>query len=101
MMFVNRSEGLLWGWRDKEARSLKASILAHLNSVEYQRFLEEGRRIDPLYLPLIWPPEKSRRLAKKHPSSMNCGCFFDMPNRKESNSCLHALSLVHTRGNIK
>ena len=46
-------ESLLRGWHDMKARSLKASILAHLNSTDYQRFLEESLRIDPLYLSLL------------------------------------------------
>ena len=48
-------ESLLRGWHDMKARSLKASILAHLrpDSGEYRRFLEESLAIDPLYLPLL------------------------------------------------
>ena len=48
-------ESLLRGWHDMKARSLKASILAHLcpDRGEYRRFLEESLAIDPLYLPLL------------------------------------------------
>ena len=48
-------ESLLRGWHDMKTRSLKASILAHLNKdgKEYQRFLEESLSIDPLYLSLL------------------------------------------------
>ena len=48
-------ESLLRGWHDMKARSLKASILAHLcaESPEYQRFMEESLKIDPLYLSLL------------------------------------------------
>ncbi len=47
-------ESLLRGWHNMKARSLKASILAHLeNGAAYQRFLEESLAIDPLYLSLL------------------------------------------------
>ena len=48
-------ESLLRGWHDMKARSLKASILAHLENedAEYQRFLAESLAIDPLYLSLL------------------------------------------------
>ncbi len=51
LQFVD--ESLLRGGHDMKARSLKASILAHLNSGDYQRFLEESLTIDPLYLSLL------------------------------------------------
>ena len=49
-------ESLLRGWHDMKARSLKASILTHLEneSAAYRRFLEESLAIDPLYLSLLW-----------------------------------------------
>ena len=48
-------ESLLRGWHNMRARSLKASILAHLclESPEYQNFLDESLAIDPLYLSLL------------------------------------------------
>ena len=48
-------ESLLRGWHNMRARSLKASILAHLcpESTEYQNFLDESLAIDPLYLSLL------------------------------------------------
>ena len=48
-------ESLIRGWHNMKARSLKASILAHLDkkSAEYWRFLEESLAIDPLYLGLL------------------------------------------------
>ena len=48
-------ESLLRGWHNMRARSLKASILAHLcpESAEYQNFLDESLAIDPLYLSLL------------------------------------------------
>ena len=48
-------ESLLRGWHNMKTRSLKASILAHLDkeSAEYWRFLEESLAIDPLYLSLL------------------------------------------------
>ena len=48
-------ESLIRGWHNMKTRSLKASILAHLdkNSSEYWRFLEESLKIDPLYLGLL------------------------------------------------
>ena len=53
LQFVD--ESLLRGWHDMKARSLKASILAHLcpDSGEYRRFLEDSLAIDPLYLSLL------------------------------------------------
>ena len=49
-------ESLLRGWHNMKARSLKASILAHLcpGSAEYLHFVDESLAIDPLYLPLLW-----------------------------------------------
>ena len=49
-------ESLLRGGHDMKARSLKASILAHLNkdSEAYRRFLNESLAIDPLYLSLLF-----------------------------------------------
>ncbi len=48
-------ESLLRGWHNMRARSLKASILAHLcpESPVYQNFLDESLAIDPLYLSLL------------------------------------------------
>ena len=48
-------ESLIRGWHDMKTRSLKASILAHLDkeSPAYWRFLEESLQIDPLYLSLL------------------------------------------------
>ena len=48
-------ESLLRGWHNMKTRSLKASILAHLDkeSADYWRFLEESLAIDPLYLNLL------------------------------------------------
>ena len=48
-------ESLLRGWHNMKARSLKASILAHLDgeAAACQRFLEESLAIDPLYLSLL------------------------------------------------
>ena len=48
-------ESLLRGWHDMKARSLKASILAHMENEDaaYQRFLAESLAIDPLYLSLL------------------------------------------------
>ena len=48
-------ESLLRGWHNMRARSLKASILAHLcpESAEYQNFLVESLAIDPLYLSVL------------------------------------------------
>ena len=48
-------ESLLRGWHNMKTRSLKASILAHLDkeSADYWRFLEDGLEIDPLYLSLL------------------------------------------------
>ncbi|MBP3720657.1 MAG: DUF5107 domain-containing protein, partial [Clostridia bacterium] len=48
-------ESILRGWHNMRARSLKASILAHLcpESAEYQNFLDESLAIDPLYLSLL------------------------------------------------
>ena len=48
-------ESLLRRWHNMKARSLKASILAHLcpESAKYQRFLDESLAIDPLYLSLL------------------------------------------------
>ena len=48
-------ESLLRGWHDMKARSLKASILAHMEyeGAAYQRFLKESLAIDPLYLSLL------------------------------------------------
>ena len=53
LQFVD--ESLLRGWHDMKARSLKASILAHLcpDSAESRRFLEDSLAIDPLYLSLL------------------------------------------------
>ena len=49
-------ESLLRGWHDMKARSLKAGILCalHTDSAEYQQFLEESLKIDPLYLSLLF-----------------------------------------------
>ena len=49
-------ESLLRGWHNMKARSLKASILAHMDKEgeEYRRFLQESLAIDPLYLSLLW-----------------------------------------------
>ena len=49
-------ESLLRGWHDMKARSLKASILAHLEGEEaaLSQFVEESLKIDPLYLSLLW-----------------------------------------------
>ena len=49
-------ESLLRGWHNMKARSLKTSILAHLEGedAEYRRFLQESLAIDPLYLSLLW-----------------------------------------------
>ena len=49
-------ESLLRGWHNMKARSLKTSILAHMEkeSAEYRRFLQESLAIDPLYLSLLW-----------------------------------------------
>ena len=49
-------ESLLRGWHNMKARSLKASILAHLDGedAEYRRFLQESLAVDPLYLSLLW-----------------------------------------------
>ena len=49
-------ESLLRGWHDMKSRSLKASILAHLDrsGTEYSRFLTESLAIDPLYLSLLY-----------------------------------------------
>ena len=48
-------ESLLRGWHDMKTRSLKTSILAHLDgrSDEYRRFAEESLAIDPLYSSLL------------------------------------------------
>ncbi len=48
-------ESLLRGWHNMKTRSLKASILAHLDkeSADYWRFLEDSLAIDPLYLSLL------------------------------------------------
>ena len=48
-------ESLLRGWHNMKTRSLKASILAHLDreSAAYRRFLEDSLTIDPLYLSLL------------------------------------------------
>ena len=48
-------ESLLRGWHNMKTRSLKASILAHLDkkSAAYWSFLEESLAIDPLYLSLL------------------------------------------------
>ena len=48
-------ESLLRGWHDMKTRSLKASILAHMDgrSDEYQHFTEESLEIDPLYNSLL------------------------------------------------
>ena len=52
-------ECLLRGWHDMKARSLKASILAHLENenAAYLCFLEESLAIDPLYLSLLYRSE--------------------------------------------
>ena len=49
-------ESLLRGWHDMKARSLKASILLHLEgeSENYQQFLKDSLEIDPLYLSLLY-----------------------------------------------
>ena len=48
-------ESLLRGWHNMKARSLKASILAHLESGDAaQGFLRESLAVDPLYLSLLW-----------------------------------------------
>ncbi len=49
-------ESLLRGWHNMKARSLKASILAHMEkeSAEYRRFLQESLAVDPLYPSLLW-----------------------------------------------
>ena len=49
-------ESLLRGWHNMKARSLKASILAHLGtpSETLTRFLDESLAVDPLYLPLVY-----------------------------------------------
>ena len=49
-------ESLLRGWHNMKARSLKASILAHLEGedAEYRHFLQESLAVDPLYLSLLW-----------------------------------------------
>ncbi len=59
-------ESLLRGWHDMKARSLKASILAHLcpESAEYRRFLTESLAIDPLYLALLWRAEDQAAFEK-------------------------------------
>ncbi|MBQ6959639.1 MAG: DUF5107 domain-containing protein [Clostridia bacterium] len=48
-------ESLLRGWHNMKTRSLKASILAHLDkeSAVYWSFLEDSLAIDPLYLSLL------------------------------------------------
>lgn len=48
-------ESLIRGWHNMKTRSLKASILAHIDkeNAVYWRFLEDSLQIDPLYLSLL------------------------------------------------
>ncbi len=49
-------ECLLRGWHDMKARSLKASILYHIDpeGAETRRFIRESLDIDPLYMSLLY-----------------------------------------------
>ncbi len=59
-------ESLLRGWHNMQTRSLKASILAHLEpeGAEYRRFLAESLAVDPLYLSLTWRSGDSEAFVK-------------------------------------
>ena len=54
-------ESLIRGWHNMKSRSLKASILCHLNreSAEYKCFLKESQSIDQMYLPLLYRADKA------------------------------------------
>ena len=75
-------ESLLRGWHDMKARSLKASILAHLDkeSREYRRFLKESLAVDPLYLSLLYRSEDraafDRATGGRMEEYLNAACEF-------------------------